>query len=183
MVVKRSLCSGIVWISDSDLILGGLLDESTGKVYDPSIYADHGNGVFFVAHEGMGEIVGYVLQPQGKYSLITHFASGQLTVASLFYDRHSNNDSSANYLWSECDNSSNGKLDVHVLNSKTGKFEIIATYDRPSSLGNFNNEGLTIVPDSECDVKTNLKYVYWSDDDCDDGHCIYRDTLPCSSFI
>jgi hypothetical protein len=156
----------------------GFFDESLGSAYKPLNYDGHvSNGVFFVAHEGTATVYGYVLFPSGKYHLVASFASGQKSVASLYFDV------STGYLYSECDDSSDGAIDVHEINSRSGKFEIVATYSRPSSLPNWNVEGFCVSPESECDPATQQKFVYWSDDGNDDGHAIYRDTIPCGRYI
>jgi hypothetical protein len=169
----------ITWIPDEYLVAQGFVDESTNKLYTPSAYPSKvgGNGIILVGHEGFGMIYAYVLLPQGNYQMVATFASGQKSIQSMFFDKDTG------YLWSVCDNTCDGLLDVHQLNNTSGKFEIIATYNRPTTMPNFNNEGFTISPSAECDVQTGQRYVYWSDDDNDDGHSIRRDTIPCGHFI
>jgi hypothetical protein len=110
----------------------------------------------------------------GKYKQISSFSSQEDQIMSVQYDL------SSGYVWTECDNSCKGRMHVFII-SNEGKFEEIAEYDRPSTMPNYNNEGFTLTPDSEC-VK-GMKSVYWSDDDNDDGHVIRVDTVPCGAFI
>jgi hypothetical protein len=170
---------GISWIPDDYLVAQGFIDEFTGMPYTPSTYSDKvgGNGVIFVSHEGFGMVYAYALLAEGNYQLLASFASGQGSVQSMFFDKDTG------YLWTGCDNTENGVLDVHQINSNTGKFEIIATYNRPSTMPNYNNEGFVISPNSECDAATEQRYVYWSDDECDSGHAIWRDSIPCGQFL
>ena len=88
-------------------------------------------------------------------------------------------DTDSGYLWSGCDNHCEGRMNVFSLNK--GSFSNIATFNRPSTMPNYNNEGFSLLPDSEC--VSGMKAVFWSDDDCDNGHAIYQDTVPCGQFI
>jgi hypothetical protein len=166
---------GIVWISDVFLTARKFFDFNTGSTYSPGAYPNHGEGLFFVAHEGTGGIYGYALLPNGEAKQICSFPSGDPTVASLWFDQETG------YIWSECDNSSDGHVNVHALNNASGLFSLLQAYERPSSMPNYNNEGFAVSPDGLC--SGGMKAVYWSDDGADDGHVIRRDAVPCGQFL
>jgi hypothetical protein len=54
-------------------------------------------------------------------------------------------------------------------------------FDRPSTLPNSNNEGITFAPEAEC--AAGQKSFFWSDDDAISGHSIRRGTIPCGAFF
>ena len=88
-------------------------------------------------------------------------------------------DSETSIMWALCDNTcSNPNVANYVINKATGKFEITALYDRPTDLGNFNNEGITLAPDSTC--VNGKKAVFFADDDCDNGHAIRKSSTICT---
>ena len=112
-------------------------------------------------------------------------------------------DLSSGYLWATCDNHCEGRSNVISISPESGQFTAIVKYDRPSGMGNFNTEGFAIAPSSQyCDfnsvdvtderalksgeerkAKEQLKAVYWTDDDCTDGHALRAGTIPCGEFI
>jgi hypothetical protein len=83
-------------------------------------------------------------------------------------------------------------LNQDQASKKYGRFEIIAEFDRPSSMANLNTEGFTI---SNISCSHSLRgsshsfidnfevFVYWADDDNTDGHSIRQGTIPSGNFI
>jgi len=85
-------------------------------------------------------------------------------------------------LWVECDNTCNGQTQLFDVNG-AGAFAATNAYERPSGLGNFNNEGFTPAARSEC--AGGVKPVFWADDSDDpagpSGHSLRQGTLSCSA--
>jgi hypothetical protein len=54
-------------------------------------------------------------------------------------------------------------------------------FDRPASLPDVNNEGITFAPEAEC--ASGQKAFFWSDDSQTDGHALRRGSIPCGSFF
>ncbi len=50
--VNNFAFEGIAFVLDSHLVAVGFIDKNTNKPYKPSLYADHGNGIFFIGYEG-----------------------------------------------------------------------------------------------------------------------------------
>jgi hypothetical protein len=207
----------ITWIPDSFLIKRNFFDANKKKLYDPSDYPQHGNGLFFVGLEGYndvkslfmhitiiviffmaanGYIYGYALLSNGSYHQITSVSSGETAVMSLEFDE------SSGYLWASCDSHCSGRSAILALtSSSSSSFTVLASYNRPSAMGNLNTEGFAIAgPDeSMCsnyglDGKveaTNynssssswMKAVFWADDDCTSGHAIRRGLLRCGELL
>jgi len=170
---------GITWVSDTFLVKQGFIDDSTAKPYDPSDYPPHGDKVFFVAYEYNGKIYAYVLAMDGSERAwqVGSFSSGEDKVMSVEFD------SSSGYLWTLCDNNCKDRQAVFSL--QNGSFTQIAKYNAPSTgnMSKLNNEGFTLAPDEKCDLNTQLKNVYWSDDKDTDDHVLRQGTIPCGAFI
>ena len=166
---KNQGTEGITYVPDSYLQSQGFIDESTNKPYNPDNYDDHFDGVFFVGLESNGYIYGYILQSSGKYIRVSMFSSGEKSIMSLSFDTTTGN------LWSGCDNNCDGRMGVFKI--KNGSFYKEVTYERPSSMGNLNNEGYTI--SNEC--TNGYKSVFFADDSNDDGHSIRTDKIPCDT--
>ena len=73
------------------------------------------------------------------------------------------------------------KIDTRVGSPTLGKFYIRKGFERPSTMGNFNNEGFTVTPQSSC--VAGFKPVFYSDDNNDLTHSIRRDSIPCGAFL
>lgn len=159
---------GITWIPDSSLT--GLVDSSTGSAYDPSRYGSHTGGVFFVGVEGTGMIYGYVLQDSGAFTRIASISSGMQAVMELQWEPQ------ASRLWVVCDDTCNGQHRTMKINA-AGAFAVVAVYNRPSGMANYNNEGFSVAGADEC--VSGSKPVYWSDDSNDGGHALRRGTITC----
>lgn len=169
---------GITWVPDSYLVENNFFDDNLKQAYNPNNYPNHGTGLFFLGLEQDGHIYVYSLRHESptKFDLITSFSSGEKTIMSLSFDRDTG------YLWTLCDNSCTGAQHVLDLNPRSGRFAIISDFQRPSSLGNYNNEGFTTAPESECD-ESGYKHVFWADDDNDNNHAMCQDSIPCDRFI
>src|SRR5689334_6841386 len=58
---KNAGLEAVTWVPDDLLVSKGFIDESTGTEYDPTTYANHGQGLFFVGVEQTGEVIAYAL--------------------------------------------------------------------------------------------------------------------------
>ncbi|MET0794553.1 MAG: lamin tail domain-containing protein [Polyangiaceae bacterium] len=171
----------IAWIPDSFLVSKGFIDESKGTAYDPSNYPNHAGGIFFVGVEGSGLIYGYALDHVGGgFTRIATFASGNPGIMDLNFDRE------VGYLWADCDDSCQGRMNVLDIDTRAGsptlgKFYVRQGFERPSTMPNTNNEGFTVTPESLC--VAGKKPVFWSDDNDLNLHAIRRDSIPCGPFL
>jgi len=171
----------ITWVPDSYLQASQFIDENTRLPYDPANYPSHGTGLFFVGLEANGQIYAYALNQSGSsYVRIATIASGQSQIMDLSFDRDNN------ILWAACDNNCSGKMtllsvDTNAGSATKGKFIVRKGYARPSSMSNYNNEGIAIAPESEC--SNNLKTFIWADDGEDNKHALRRGTIPCGPLF
>ena len=164
----------ITWIDDSFLVANGFRDESTGALYNPANYPNHGSGLFFVALEANGTIYAYALDhTTGGFTRIATIASGFASLMDLQFDRD------LNELWAVCDNTCSGRTTVLRLDAATGRFTQVLAFERPTGMPNLNNEGFAIAPAALC--SGGLKPVYWADDGETGGHSIRQGTLPCNA--
>ncbi|GHJ49070.1 hypothetical protein Cs7R123_64120 [Catellatospora sp. TT07R-123] len=170
-VDANSGLEGITWVPDSFLTAHGFFDEHTGAAYNPADYAGHGSGLFFVGLEANGTVYAYALtQSGGSFTRVATFGSGFSSVMELTYD------AATGHLWSVCDNTCSGRTAILDVNAQ-GRFAVTATYNRPSGMSNYNNEGFAISP--LC--SSGSKQVVWSDDDNDGGHALRSGTLNCTA--
>jgi hypothetical protein len=165
---------GITWVSDTFLTSRQFVDEARGVAYDPAFYGSHGGGVFVVAVEATGALLGYVLDHgTGAFTKVATISSGLPGVMGLEFDR----DTGA--LWAACDNTCAGTQ--NVLGIVNGKFAVRRSFARPSTLPDSNNEGVAMAPDSEC--VAGFKRFFWSDDSHFGGHAIRIDSIPCGPLF
>ncbi|WP_350352961.1 lamin tail domain-containing protein [Microbacterium sp. A8/3-1] len=129
----------VQWVPDVALA-GKLFDDNTGAAYDPSGYAGHGDGLFFVAVEDNGHVYGFSLGADGTATLVSEIAPGLTGVMGLDYD------TVRNTLWAVCDDGCQGRSAEITLNgtAKPG----IAHYARPAGMPDINNEGFATAPAS-----------------------------------
>ncbi|WP_343242091.1 lamin tail domain-containing protein [Streptomyces sp. SID9727] len=160
----------ITWVPDASLTGAGLKDASTGAAYDPAHYGAHGDGVFLVGVEGTGMVYGYVLADSGSYTRIASFSSGLSGVMELQWEPQ------ASRLWAVCDDTCDGRHQTLAV-STTGVFAPTTTYNRPSGMPNYNNEGFALAGADACVAGS--KPVYWSDDANDGGHALRRGSVSC----
>ena len=172
----------ITWVPDNVLVAQHFFDEHAQHAYDPGEYPHHGTGLFFVGFEANGKIYAYAFNEAANeagneagndFSRIATIATPFDKIMALQFDRDLNN------LWVTCDKSCSGQHAVLRIDSAQGKFTVVNTFERPSEMADYNNEGFAIAPASECIA--NRKPVYWADDAQDDGHAIRRGTVPCDS--
>jgi hypothetical protein len=169
---KNAGLEAVTWVPDALLVAKGLIDESTGKKYDPSIYANHGQGLFFVGVEQNGEVIAYALnRVAGTYDRVATIASGFPNVMELTYEPDTGQ------LWAVCDNDCDGRAATLEI-APTGHFEITHVYERPAGMPNINNEGFAIAPNAEC--VDNLKPVFYADDSNDAGHALRIGAIKCA---
>ncbi|WP_027345901.1 lamin tail domain-containing protein [Hamadaea tsunoensis] len=160
---------GIAWIPDSALTAAGFRDERTGAAYNPASYANHGTGVYFVGAEATGIVYAYALNlAGGTFTRIATIPSGLAAVMDLEYE------ASTGRLWAACDDTCSGRTATLTVNA-AGKFATTATYNRPSGMSNYNNEGFALSPS----CSGGSKQVLWSDDTDDKSHAIRSGTVNC----
>jgi len=160
----------IAWIPDSFLVGNGFFDEAANATYNPALYPNHGGGLFFVGLENNGMIYGFALDHSGgTFKRVATISSAHSSIMSLTFDRDVGN------LWAYCDDTCANQ--ATVLRISAGRFVVQYLYNHPSALQNWNFEGITFAPESEC--AQGKKSFFWSDDSADGGHALYRGTIPC----
>jgi len=123
-----------------------------------------------VGLEANGVIYAYALDhAAGSFHRVATIASGQIAIMDLAFDR----DNGA--LWAWCDNTCGNRatvldVDTDPMSATFGRFKIKRAFERPSTLPNANNEGISFASESEC--VGGVKSFFWSDDDQTDGHAI-----------
>ena len=167
----------VEWVPDTYLVGAGFVDQATGNPYDPATYPNHGTGLFFVGLEANGAVYAYALdQTSGSFTRVATFASGFTTFGALHWEP------ATNQLWVVCDNNCSGRSSVFEVDTQPGatqgRFVRVTSYERPTGMGNLNNEGFTIPPAEECAGGT--KPVFWADDGNTDSHVLRAGTIPCS---
>jgi hypothetical protein len=171
----------ITWVPDAFLVARGFFDESRNAAYDPALYADHGDGLFFVGVEQNGRVYAYALNhTNGTFTRITSFASGFAGVMGLEFDRE------LGQLWVACDDGCSGRTSVFDIDGRAGALtqgRFIATrlFSRPSGMSNLNNEGFALATQAEC--VSGYKPVFWADDAGTSGHALRWGAVTCSPFI
>ncbi|WP_307795259.1 lamin tail domain-containing protein [Actinacidiphila acididurans] len=161
---------GVTWIPDAGLTAAGFKDESTGAAYDPTRYASHTGGVFFVGVEGTGMIYGYVLQDSGAFTRVASVSSGMAGVMELQWEPQ------ADRLWVVCDDTCSGRHRTMQVNA-SGAFATTAVYNRPTGMPNINNEGFSVSGADQCVAGS--KPVYWADDSNDSSHALRAGSITC----
>jgi hypothetical protein len=170
----------ITYVPDAFLVARSFVDESTGSVYDPADYPNHGGGLFLVGLEVNGAIYAYALDHTAvTFHRVATIASGHPTIMSLDFDRETG------MLWAGCDDSCNGQMNVLVVDENPssgtfGRFRLRFEFARPTSMPNLVNEGFALAPESEC--SGGQKPAFFADDAETDGHAVRRDTVPCGAL-
>ncbi|WP_405014831.1 lamin tail domain-containing protein [Kitasatospora sp. NBC_01539] len=171
-VAANSGLEGISWIPDSFLTAHGFRDEHTGAAYAPASYASHGSGLFFTGLEANGTVYAYALNlSTGGYTRVATITSGFPGVMDLEFE------AATGHLWAVCDDTCNGRTSTLDINAQ-GQFAVTHTYDRPTGMPDYNNEGFAVAPQSACTA--GQKPVVWSDDSNDGGHALRAGTLNCT---
>ncbi|WP_102194298.1 lamin tail domain-containing protein [Microbacterium aurantiacum] len=129
----------VEWVPDAALA-GALFDDSTGAAYDPSDYAGHGGGLFFVAIEDNGHVYAFALGADGGANLVSEIAPGLAGVMALDYD------SVRGVLWAVCDDGCQGRSAEITLNGTAQPG--LAHFERPAGMPDINNEGFATAPAS-----------------------------------
>lgn len=160
---------GISWIPDTFLTAHGFRDEHTSVTYNPAAYPGHGSGLFFAGIEANGTVYAYALNLSGDgYTRVATIASGFPSVMDLEFEP------ATGHLWAACDDTCQGRTMTLGINTQ-GHFAVAHTYNRPTGMPNYNNEGFAIAPQTTCTV--GHKQVMWSDDNSDGGHALRAGTL------
>src|SRR5581483_6558629 len=129
---------------NSFLTASGFYDENAAALYDPSRYANHGTGLFFVGLEANGYIYAYALDHVGGgYQRVATLSSAQAAIMDLHFDRD------VGALWAYCDNTCANRATVFGLGSD-GRFQLRRYFDHPATLPDSNNEGISMAPEAEC---------------------------------
>ncbi|WP_410664081.1 hypothetical protein [Amycolatopsis sp. lyj-84] len=161
----------VSWIPDSALTAKGFVDERTKAPYNPATYPGHGTGLYLVGLESNGMIYAYALdQAGGKYTRVASFASGLDSIMELEYE------ASNGKLWAVCDDNCSGNSTTLSVGPQ-GKFAVTDTFNRPSAMPNYNNEGFAISPTCE----RGGKQVVWADDGNEGGHALRAGSLYCGA--
>ncbi len=121
-------------------LAGALFDDNTGAAYDPSDYAGHGDGLFFVAVEDNGHVYAFALGADGGATLVSEIVPGLTGVMALDYD------SVRGVLWAVCDDGCQGRSAEITLNGTAQPG--LAHYERPAGMPDINNEGFATAPAS-----------------------------------
>ena len=174
----------IAWVPDTYLVAKGLFDEGLNATYDPVMYTDHGDGIFFVGLAENGGIYGFALNhTNGSYSRVATIDSGNPSIMDLSFDRDSG------YLWAAVRRlRATARTNVLDIDTRVGSptlgrfYAFVRASERPSTLGIiFSNGGFTVTPESTC--VNGFKAVFYADDSNDDNHSIRRDSIPCGPFL
>lgn len=164
----------VTWIPDSYLTGQSFLDETTAAAYNPATYPNHGSGLFLVGLESQPSLYLYALDLTGSgFTRIATIGSGFAGVMALEFDHD------LQQLWVVCDDGCTGRGSTFGVNSTTGKFAKVSTFERPTGMANLNNEGFAVAPNSEC--AAGVKPVFWSDDANTGGNAIRSGTVTCTS--
>ena len=170
----------ITWVPDAYLVARSFYDEARAALYNPALYPDHGEGLFFVGVEQNGRVYAYALNhTNGSFTRVASFASGFAGVMGLEFDRE------LNQLWAACDDGCSGRSTVFEIDGRAGsatlgRFVATRLFSRPAGMSNLNNEGFAVVPQAEC--VANTKPVFWADDAGTSGHALRRGTVTCTAF-
>ena len=181
VVAANSGLEGITFVPDAILTAQGFYDNAKSKTYNPTDYANHGGGLFFVGLEGNGVIYVYALDHAANTftritSIATGFPSGVMAVS---FDRE------LGQLWATCDDTCGGLSNIYVIDQTPasptrGQLKLTHILARPSTLPNVNNEGFTFAPQSAC--TGGYKPAFWADDNATGGFSIRRAAIPCVKF-
>ncbi len=171
----------IAWVPDSYLTAKQFKDDNTKLAYDPANYPNHGTGLFLVGLEANGQIYAYALNQTGSsYVRVATIASGHGKIMALSFDRDNGG------LWAYCDNNCSNRshllaVDTTPGSATLGKFIIKKAWNRPSGMSNINNEGIAIVPETEC--VGGQKPFFWTDDSETSGHALRKGSIPCGPLF
>jgi hypothetical protein len=171
----------IAWIPDDHLVARGFLDESTGQPYQPAAYPDHGGGVILVGLEPKGTVFAYALDHTTRTAhRLATFSSGQFAIMDLAFDPD------LGALWAACDDHCSNRvtllaIDADPASATRGRFVVRRGFDRPSTLPNTNNEGITFAPAAAC--AGGQRRFFWADDSALDGQALRLGSIPCGPLF
>jgi hypothetical protein len=171
----------IAFVPDGYLTAHGFADDSTGAPYQPDRYGEHGGGLFLVAMEARGSIFAYVLEHgTGAARRVATIASGQLALMDLAFDAETG------ALFAACDDNCGNRITVLGIDgdagsSTHGHFVIRRELERPATLPNTNNEGITLAPLATC--VSGQRRFFWTDDAAMGGHALRAGSIPCGSLV
>ena len=135
-VAANAGIEAVEWVADED-VKGRLIDENTGKAYDPSVYNNRVAGVFFTALEYNGHIYAFVLNNDGTAVLINETDSTIGGAMALDYDTYED------VLWVGYDDGY-GNVSAKITWNGTETPEV-KLYSAPAGMDvSRNNEGMAI---------------------------------------
>jgi hypothetical protein len=110
---------------------------------------------------------------------VATIATGQHNVNDVTVDRDTG------YLWAYCGAACTNvasvfDIDTAAASPTRGRFVVHGTYQAPSTLASFMNEGIAVAPESRC--ASGQKPFFWSDDEGAGGHALYQGSVPCGRF-
>jgi hypothetical protein len=171
----------VAWVPDSYLVGRGFVDESTSQLYDPARYPDHAGGIFLVALEMKKDIYAYALEHgSGAFHRVATFTSGQPDVMDLAFD------ADLGAVWAACDDNCQGRITLLAVDTTAGSptrghFVVRREFERPATMPNLNNEGITFAPAAECSA--GQRRFFWSDDSATGGHALRAGSIPCGPLF
>lgn len=135
-VAANAGIEAVEWVADED-VKGRLIDENTGKAYDPFVYNNRVAGVFFTALEYNGHIYAFVLNNDGTAVLINETDSTIGGAMALDYDTYED------VLWVGSDDGY-GNVSAKITWNGTETPEV-KLYSAPAGMDvSRNNEGMAI---------------------------------------
>ena len=157
----------VEWVADTDL--AGLVDAGTNAAYEPSRYAGHGDGLFFVAVEDGGGVFAFALNADGTSDLVATIDPGLPGVMALDYDVV------LDVLWAVCDDGCDGTAAQITLNGTASP--AVAHVARPAGMPNINNEGFATAPTAVAGL---ARAAWWFADGVNPG-ALRTGTVPAGS--
>jgi hypothetical protein len=166
----------VAWVPDSYLTQRGLKKDDDSP-YNPAAFPNHGSGLFFVAVEQTGEVIGYALNhSDNSFTRVVTVPKFLSTVTDLVWDPVDSQ------LWAECDNNCGGRTaELYVENAAgpdQGRILVDTVQERPTGMANLNNEGFALASRTEC--VGGVRPVFWADDGNTGGNSLRVGTLNCT---
>lgn len=160
---------GLAWVPDPFVVASGVVDESTGRPYDPASHPGHGAGLFAVGVETSGAVVLVALRDDGVATRIATVPTALAAVMELTFD------AVHQVLWVVCDDTCDGRM--VALANDGGRLAAVTMLRPPPALQRRNHEGFAVDPTTPC---TGTMAVFWVDDSPSDGRSLRRGALPCA---
>ena len=127
-------------------------------------------GLYFLALEKNGHLYAYALNADGTFHRLASIDTGLPLIADTQWD------ADAQRIWAVADNSVAGSSTLLKMNAE-GSLVVDRTYNRPTGLPDYNNEGFAIAPNSTC--VNGVKEIIRADDGNNAGHSLRSGTIDC----